>query len=967
MAVYRLAKVASELNRSTSAIAEFLQEKGHEVDARPTSKISEEQYQACLKEFSADKAMKEEADKLKSQKPVRTASIVPPTTAPSVPEPVVPEPPKPAPVVEKVPEPKAVEPEKIEIRSEAPVSTFKVVGKIDLETKKKKETEAVAPEPEPIKETPAETVQPAAPVAPAEPVTPIETVVPEKTMAPAAEVTPKIEAKTPVPAESKDSPKKEAPASENKGKHHNENKGNAKKPAAPQTPKVPEPTPEPEYLETKKEILSGPKVLGRINLPTAKEGNSSLAKEARKDMQEIRKKRKRKEKGVDVKVAVQETINRDNRNKDSKDSTNKPTTVNKGPVNPNAVKSNVKNTVNRMGNAGRRNNNKGKKRFEDREVRNRRFEEERRRKDEESKILKVTEFLTANELASLMSVPVTAVISKCFALGIMVSINQRLDAETIQLVASDYNYDVTFVDAESTIEAADDEVDSAEDLKPRAPIVTVMGHVDHGKTSLLDHVRSANVIAGEAGGITQHIGAYEVTLKDGKKITFLDTPGHEAFTAMRARGAKVTDLAIIVIAADDSVMPQTKEAIAHAQAAGVPMVFAFNKIDKDGANPDKIREELAQMNILVEDWGGKFQSQEISAKKGLNIDELLEKVLLEAELMELKANPDRRAKGTVIEATQEKGRGIVCTLLIQNGTLRVGDHMVAGSQYAKVRAMFNERGTRIDEAPPATPVKILGFSDAPTSGDLFAVMENEDDAKTLANKRLQLVREQGIRTKRHITLDEIGRRLAVGNFKELNIIIKADVDGSVEALNDAMMKLSTDEIAVNVIHSGVGQITESDVLLASASDAIIIGFQVRPSAKAKQLAESEEIDIRTYSIIYQAIEEIKKAMEGMLSPDIVEKIIGQVEIREVFKISKVGTIAGCYVTDGKIERNSRVRVIRDGVVKHDGKLGSLKRFKDDQREVTRGYECGLQLEKFNEIMEGDYLEVYIQEEVKRKL
>ena len=480
-------------------------------------------------------------------------------------------------------------------------------------------------------------------------------------------------------------------------------------------------------------------------------------------------------------------------------------------------------------------------------------------------------------------------------------------------------------------------------------------------------MRSENVIAGEAGGITQHIGAYEVTLKDGKKITFLDTPGHEAFTAMRARGAKVTDLAIIVIAADDSVMPQTKEAIAHAQAAGVPMVFAFNKIDKDGANPDKIREELAQMNILVEDWGGKFQSQEISAKKGLNIDELLEKVLLEAELMDLKANPDRRAKGTVIEATQEKGRGIVCTLLIQNGTLRVGDHMVAGSQYAKVRAMFNERGTRIDEAPPATPVKILGFSDAPTSGDLFAVMENEDEAKTLANKRLQLVREQGIRTKRHITLDEIGRRLAVGNFKELNIIIKADVDGSVEALNDAMMKLSTDEIAVNVIHSGVGQITESDVLLASASDAIIIGFQVRPSAKAKQLAESEEIDIRTYSIIYQAIEEIKKAMEGMLSPDIVEKIIGQVEIREIFKISKVGTIAGCYVTDGKIERNSMVRVIRDGVVKHDGKLGSLKRFKDDAKEVTRGYECGLQLEKFNDIMEGDYLEVYIQEEVKRKL
>ena len=939
MAVYRLAKVASELNRSTSAIAEFLQEKGHEVDARPTSKITEEQYEACLKEFSADKAMKEEADKLKSQKPIRTAPPAPTVSTPSVPDPVVPEPPKTAPVETKPEEPKLEEKAVETVAQETHASTLKVVGKIDLSPKKKK-----APEPQETK----------APIA--------DTKANDNTVISKSETT---EVKAPVSEKPKTAEpvpeKKVEPIKEEVQANKEKNKVSSKKQETTQTPAE---AVEPEYLETKKEVLSGPKVLGKINLPSAKEGNSSLAKEARKDMQEIRKKRKRKEKGVDVKVAVQETINRDNRNKDTKD--NKPTTANKGPVNPNAVKSNIRNTVNRMGNAGRR-NNKGKKRYEDREERNRRFEEERRRKDEESKILKVTEFLTANELASLMNVPVTAVISKCFALGIMVSINQRLDAETIQLVASDYNYDVTFVDAESTIEAIDDEEDRDEDLKPRAPIVTVMGHVDHGKTSLLDHVRSENVIAGEAGGITQHIGAYEVTLKDGKKITFLDTPGHEAFTAMRARGAKVTDLAIIVIAADDSVMPQTKEAIAHAQAAGVPMVFAFNKIDKDGANPDKIREELAQMNILVEDWGGKFQSQEISAKKGLNIDELLEKVLLEAELMDLKANPDRRAKGTVIEATQEKGRGIVCTLLIQNGTLRVGDHMVAGSQYAKVRAMFNERGTRIDEAPPATPVKILGFSDAPTSGDLFAVMENEDEAKTLANKRLQLVREQGIRTKRHITLDEIGRRLAVGNFKELNIIIKADVDGSVEALNDAMMKLSTDEIAVNVIHSGVGQITESDVLLASASDAIIIGFQVRPSAKAKQLAESEEIDIRTYSIIYQAIEEIKKAMEGMLSPDIVEKIIGQVEIREIFKISKVGTIAGCYVTDGKIERNSMVRVIRDGVVKHDGKLGSLKRFKDDAKEVTRGYECGLQLEKFNDIMEGDYLEVYIQEEVKRKL
>jgi translation initiation factor IF-2 len=665
-------------------------------------------------------------------------------------------------------------------------------------------------------------------------------------------------------------------------------------------------------------------------------------------------------------VAVQETITRDNKTNPAGISK-----LNKAPVktevSQSAVKSNVRTTINKMGSSGRGKTDRAKKKHEERGVRNRKFEDERRRKDEESKILKVTEFLTANDLANLMDVRVTEVISKCFTLGIMVSINQRLDAETIQLVASDFNYEVQFVDAESQIEAIDEIEDNVNDLLPRAPIVTVMGHVDHGKTSLLDYIRKENVIAGEAGGITQHIGAYEVTLANNKKITFLDTPGHEAFTAMRARGAKVTDLAIIVIAADDSVMPQTREAIAHAQAAGVPMVFAFNKIDKDGANPEKIREQLASMNILVEDWGGKYQCQEISAKKGINVDKLLEKVLLESELMELTANPNRNAKGTVIEATQEKGRGIVCTLLIQAGTLRVGDHMVAGAQYAKVRALFNERGTKIEEAPPATPVKILGFSEAPTSGDIFAVMNNEDEAKTLANKRQQLLREQGIRTKRHITLDEIGRRLAIGNFKELKIIVKADVDGSMEALADALLKLSNEEIAVNVIHSGVGQITESDVLLASASDAIIIGFQVRPSAKARQLAENEEIDIRNYSVIYQAIEEIKKAMEGMLSPDIIEKIVGQVEIREVFKISKVGTVAGCYVTDGKIERKNKVRVIRDGVVKHDGELNSLKRFKDDVKEVSKGYECGLQLDRFNEIEVGDYLEVYVQEEVKRKL
>ena len=632
-----------------------------------------------------------------------------------------------------------------------------------------------------------------------------------------------------------------------------------------------------------------------------------------------------------------------------------------------SVNRNVQNTMGRMGSAGKTRGQKHKIKQRNKEDRDQQRRERQERQEAESKILKVTEFVTANDLAQLMNQPVTAIISACFTLGLMVSINQRLDAETIQIVADEYGYEIEFVDAESQIIAIEEEDDDPKDLKPRAPIVTVMGHVDHGKTSLLDYVRKENVIAGEAGGITQHIGAYEVTMQDKRKITFLDTPGHEAFTAMRARGAKVTDLAIIVIAADDSVMPQTREAIAHAQAAGVPMVFAINKIDKDGANPDRIREQLAGMNILVEDWGGKFQCQEISAKKGLNIDKLLEKVLLEAEMMELTANPDRNAKGTVIEATQERGRGIVCTMLVQTGTLRVGDHMVAGPYYAKVRALFNERGTNIKEAPPSTPVKMLGFSETPTAGDIWVEFSEESAAKEVANKRQQLVREQGIRTQRHITLDEIGRRLSVGNFKELKLIVKGDVDGSVEALSDSLLKLSTEEIAVNVIHRGVGQITESDVLLASASDAIIVGFNVRPSAKAKQLAENEEIDIRAYSIIYKAIEEIKAAMEGLLSPEVVEKVIGNVEIREVFKISKVGSVAGCMVTDGHVERGSMIRVIRDGVVIHTGSLASLKRYKDDVKEVKKGYECGLQIERFNDIEVGDYLEVYKEEEVKRKL
>lgn len=585
---------------------------------------------------------------------------------------------------------------------------------------------------------------------------------------------------------------------------------------------------------------------------------------------------------------------------------------------------------------------------------------------EGQKLIKVTEFVTANELAKLMDVQITNIISACMSLGLMVSINQRLDAETISIVAEEFGFEVEFVSAELQ-ETVEEDIDSEEDLLPRAPIVTVMGHVDHGKTSLLDYIRKANVIAGEAGGITQHIGAYDVKLANGKHVTFLDTPGHEAFTAMRARGAKITDLVIIVIAADDSVMPQTKEAISHAQAAGVPIVFAINKIDRDGANPDKIREQLAAMNILVEEWGGKFQCQEISAKKGLNIDSLMEKVLLEAEMLNLKANPNKRAVGSVIESTLDKGRGLVATLMVQSGTLRVGDPILAGIHSGRVKAMFDERGKKMTEAGPSSPVVILGFNGAPQAGDKFIVTKNEQEAKEISNKRTQLQREQGIRTQKHITLDEIGRRLAIGNFKELKVIVKGDVDGSVEALSDSLIKLSTEEVQVSVIYKGVGQISESDVLLASASDAIVIAFNVRPSPQARKLAEAESIDIRMYSIIYNAIEEIKSAIEGMLAPTVEEKITGTMEIRQVMKITKVGTVAGCYVTEGKVFRNSKIRLIRDGVVVYSGELDSLKRFKDDVKEVAYGFECGAAIKNYNDLKEGDMIEAYEEVEVKRTL
>ncbi|MEE0895303.1 MAG: translation initiation factor IF-2, partial [Bacteroidales bacterium] len=583
--------------------------------------------------------------------------------------------------------------------------------------------------------------------------------------------------------------------------------------------------------------------------------------------------------------------------------------------------------------------------------------------------LKVTEFVTANELATMMNVPVNKIIASCMTLGMFVSINQRLDAEAIQLIADEFGYSIKFVSAD-VVEALsnEEEEDREEDMRPRSPIVTVMGHVDHGKTSLLDYIRKTNVIAGEAGGITQHIGAYEVVLPEsGKKITFLDTPGHEAFTAMRARGAKMTDLAIIVIACDDKIMPQTVEAINHAQAAGVPIIFALNKIDRPGADPDKIKSELANMNLLVEDWGGKIQSQEISAKKGINIDLLLEKVLLEAEMLELQGNPNKRARGTIIESSLDKGRGYVAKILVQDGTIRQGDVVLAGSTYGRVKAMYNERNKLMKEAGPSTPVLLLGLNGAPQAGDMFNVMSSEKEAKELANRRTQLQREQGLRTQKHITLDEIGRRIAIGDFKQLDLIVKADVDGSVEALSDSLLKLSTPEVQVNVIHKSVGQITESDVLLATASNAIIIGFQVRPSMGARKLAEQEQIDIRLYSIIYTAINELKDAIEGMLSPEIQEKIVANLEVRETFKISKVGTIAGCMCIDGKIGRQTNVRIIRDGIVVYTGKLASLKRFKDDVKEVVMGQDCGLNIENFNDIKVGDIIEGYEEIEIKRTL
>ncbi len=717
---------------------------------------------------------------------------------------------------------------------------------------------------------------------------------------------------------------------------------------------------EPMVIKVQSQQLSGPTVVGKIDLPEKKQKKLKIVSDS--DMQKRRRKRI-KETGK-VKLEDKQPEKPRIEKKVQKQSGKKKKVLLKKEVNEEEVQKQIKDTLARLTSKGK---SKGSKHRRDKRAAiSERKQADIEKQNKQKNILKVTEFVSANELANMMNVNVNEIISTCMSLGLFVSINQRLDAETLSIVAEEFGYSVEFVsiDIQESIESHED---SEEDLLSRPPIVTVMGHVDHGKTSLLDHIRNTNVIAGEAGGITQHIGAYNVHLKDGKEITFLDTPGHEAFTAMRARGAQVTDIAIIIVAADDNVMPQTVEAINHASAAGVPIVFAINKIDKPGANPERIKEELAKMNYLVEEWGGKYQSHDISAKKGTGVYELLEKVLLEAELLELKANPNRHASGTIIESSLDKGRGYVATVLVQNGTLRNGDIVLAGKFFGHIKAMFNERNQKIESAGPAEPAIILGLDGAPQAGDNFNVMENEREARGIANKREQLAREQGLRSQKHITLDEIGRRIAIGNFQELNLIIKGDVDGSVEALSDSLIKLSTEEIQVNVKHKAVGQISESDILLAAASEAIVIGFQVRPSLSARKLAEREQIDIRLYSIIYDAIDEIKSAMEGMLSPDIKEEILGSAEVVETFKITKVGTVAGCIVRDGKINRHSKIRIIRDGIVIYTGTLGSLKRFKEDVKEVKNGYECGLNIENFNDIKNGDFIEAFQEVEVAKQL
>ena len=969
----RLNKVTRDLNVGITTVVDFLQKKGYTVEANPNTKITEEQYAALVKEFSKDKDLKIESEKIiqerqnkeRNKASVSIEDIHPELKKPEVIETVVPE----------------------DVRPK-----FKPVGKIDLDGLKKKKKPAVV--------EPAET-----------------SVVQEGPAKPEPENKQAEVEKTEVKTE--EAPVQQPQVEEKQEPKQPEIKAEELKPEPMEEEKKQQSVQENKEDEVFKirptEFKSKINVVGQIDLAALnqstrpkkkskeekkkeREEKDKQRQEQRKQMKdaiikEIRKSDEKTDKGglndeaakkkkrnrinkerVDINATSNasgasrnEKSGKGNQNqgqggKHNKDRFKKP--VVKQEVSDEDVAKQVKETLARLTNKGK--NKAAKYRKEKREnIQNRQLEQEEL-EQEESKVLKLTEFVTANELANMMDIPVTQVISTCMSVGIMVSINQRLDAETINLVAEEFGYKTEYVSAE-VAQAVEEEADAEEDLQPRAPIVTVMGHVDHGKTSLLDYIRKANVIAGEAGGITQHIGAYNVKLEDGRRITFLDTPGHEAFTAMRARGAKVTDVVIIIVAADDNVMPQTKEAINHAMAAGVPIVFAINKVDKPNANPDKIKEELAAMNFLVEEWGGKYQSQDISAKKGTGVPELLEKVLLEAEMLDLKANPNRKATGSIIESSLDKGRGYVATVLVSNGTLHVGDIVLAGTSYGKVKAMFNERNQRLKEAGPSEPVLILGLNGAPAAGDTFHVFDTDQEAREIANKREQLAREQGLRTQKMLTLDEVGRRLALGDFHELNVIVKGDVDGSVEALSDSLIKLSTEQIQVNVIHKGVGQISESDVSLAAASDAIIVGFQVRPSGNAAKLAEQEGVDIRKYSIIYDAIEEVKSAMEGMLAPTLKEQVTSTIEVREVFNISKVGMVAGAMVKTGKVKRTDKARLIRDGIVIFTGSINALKRFKDDVKEVGTNFECGISLTNCNDLKVGDVIETYEEVEVKQTL
>ncbi len=977
MAEIRLSKIARQFNIGLGTLIDFLNGKGANITSSdPNAKISDEFMPAVEAKFGGDLAAKQDSEKVATKlkemidvskkKPsseedeaekeviIKTTSI-----AATQEKPAVAQKPVEAPVLEKQPEPVVEE-------TPAPVA----VAPVETPAEKVVETPVVASAPV------EEEIAPSAPEKPAE----------EESQKPEREsFGPKIIDKIDLDSIGKKKPVVEEKPAEPEAPETQETV--AESPAAePVKPVEEQPVrKEPREAVIEVEKLAGPKVMGKVDLSKfetpKKKGKRERIKPGQSQKVDVTKinASNNQSKGGNGGGKNGGGFGKDGKRNDSngggkgrnrgKDRFRPAMTEAETEEMQKEIQKQIKETYARMNEGKGKNNFGAKHRKEKREAAADRLQEEIQQQELDKKVLKVTEFVTVNDLATLMNnTPVTKVIAACMSLGLMVSINQRLDAETLVLVAEEFGYEVEFVTANLTEEInSEEETDKPEDLVPRPPVITVMGHVDHGKTSLLDYIRKANVIAGEAGGITQHIGAYNVKLPSGRRITFLDTPGHEAFTAMRARGAKMTDLAIIIIAADDAIMPQTVEAISHAQAAGVPMVFAINKIDKPGANPDKIREQLSNMNILVEDWGGKYQCQEISAKKGINVDLLLDKVLLEADMLDLKANPNRRATGAVIESSLDKGRGYLATVLVQNGTMRVGDVMLSGCYTGRVKAMFNERGQKVDEAGPSTPVSVLGLNGAPTAGETFNIMADEREAKEIANKREQLIRIQGIKTQKHMTLEEIGRRIAIGNFKELNVIVKGDVDGSVEALSDSLIKLSTEEVRVNVIHKAVGAISESDVLLAAASDAVIIGFQVRPSTGARKLAEKEEIEIRLYSVIYDAINEVKDGIEGMLAPEEKEEITATAEVLETFKISKVGTIAGAIVREGKLQRTSKIRVIRDGIVVYTGELGSLKRFKDDVKEVVSGQDCGLNILNYNDIKVGDIVEAYQVVEVKRTL